>query len=178
MLKTIKMIALVLVVLVLALLAFAASRPDNFRVERTTTVNAPPEKIFALLNDFRHWPAWSPWEKLDAAMSRSYSGPGSGEGAVYAWSGSGEVGAGRMRIIESTAPTRLVIQLDFTRPFSARHLAEFTIEARGGVTQLSWAMHGRSPLLSKLMQIFISMDRMVGKDFETGLANLKAEAEK
>lgn len=173
-----KTTALVFVVALAALLAFAATRPGSFRVQRETRIKAPPEVVFALLNDFRHWGSWSPWEKLDPKMQREYSGAASGKGAVYAWQGSGKVGAGRMEIIESQAPTQLVIQLDFSKPFKARNTAEFTLEAQGDSTRVQWAMHGPSPFISKLMGVFFNMDRLIGADFESGLAKLKAATEK
>jgi hypothetical protein len=168
----------VVVVLLAALLGFAATKPDTFRVERATSIKAPPEKIFPLINDLRSWGAWSPWEKLDPTMKRTYSGAANGLGAVYEWEGDGKVGAGRMEITESSPSSRVILKLDFLKPFEAHNVAEYTLEAKGDSTNITWAMHGPSPFVSKVMQVFFSMDRMVGKDFETGLANLKAIAEK
>lgn len=173
-----KTIAIVVAVLVAALLAFAATKPDTFRVQRTASIKAPPEKIFAQIDDLHSWGAWSPWEKLDPAMKRAHSGAASGKGAVYAWEGSGEVGAGRMEIIESAPPSRVKIKLDFLKPFEAHNFAEFTLEPKGDATDVTWAMYGPSNYVSKLMSVFVSMDSMVGKYFETGLANLKAATEK
>jgi len=173
-----KTVALVLVVAVAAVLAFAATRPDTFRIQREINIQAPPEVVFALLDDFHRWQTWSPWEKLDPAMQRSHSGAASGRGAVYAWEGSGKVGAGRMEITESAAPARLSIQLDFINPFAARNTAEFSLQGQGEATRVQWAMHGPSPYISKLMGVFLNMDKMIGADFEAGLANLKAAAEK
>lgn len=174
----IKTIGVVAVLLLAAVLIFAATRPDSFRVERSASIQAPPEKIFALISDFQSWRAWSPWEKLDPALQRRYSGPPSGKGAVYAWQGNGEVGHGRMEIEQASPPSRIVIKLDFIKPFEAHNIAEYTLEKKGDATQVTWAMHGPSPYLAKLMGIFFSMDRMVGAKFEEGLANLKALAEK
>jgi hypothetical protein len=168
----------VVVVLLAALLGFAATKPDTFRVERATSIKAPPEKIFPLINDLRSWGAWSPWEKLDPTMKRTYSGAANGLGAVYEWDGNGKVGAGRMEITESSPSSRVILKLDFLKPFEAHNVAEYTLEAKGESTNITWAMHGPSPFVSKVMHVFFSMDRMVGKDFETGLANLKAIAEK
>jgi uncharacterized protein YndB with AHSA1/START domain len=173
-----KRILLVVVVLIGALLAYAATRPDSFRVERATVIKAPPAKVFALIDDFRQWAGWSPWEKLDPAMKRTHSGAASGKGAVYAWEGNGDVGAGRMEILETTAPSRVLIRLDFMKPFEATNTAEYTIQPEGEATRVTWAMYGPAPFLSKLMQVFVSMDKMIGKDFEQGLANLKALAER
>ena len=173
-----KRILLVVVVLIGALLAYAATRPDSFRVERATVIKAPPAKVFALIDDFRQWAGWSPWEKLDPAMKRTHSGAASGKGAVYAWEGNGDVGAGRMEILETTAPSRVLIRLDFMKPFEATNTAEYTIQPEGDATRVTWAMYGPAPFMSKLMQVFVSMDKMIGKDFEQGLANLKALAER
>ena len=173
-----KRILLVVVVLIGALLAYAATRPDSFRVERATVIKAPPAKVFALIDDFRQWAGWSPWEKLDPAMKRTHSGAASGKGAVYAWEGNGDVGAGRMEILETTAPSRVLIRLDFIKPFEARNTAEYTLRPEGEATRVIWAMYGPAPFVSKLMQVFVSMDAMIGKDFEQGLANLKALAER
>lgn len=173
-----KKIALAVVVLVAAVLLFAATRPDSFRVQRSTSIKAPPEKIFPLIADFHAWGAWSPWEKLDPTMKRTHSGAPSGKGAVYAWDGNNEVGAGRMEIAEVSAPSRLSIKLDFSRPMEGHNTAEFTLVPKGDGSEVTWAMFGPNPYLSKLIGLFLDMDKMIGKDFETGLANLKALAEK
>jgi uncharacterized protein YndB with AHSA1/START domain len=174
----IKSIALAVVLLIAAVLIFAATRPDTFRVQRATSIKAPPERIFALISDFQRWGSWSPWEKLDPALKRSYSGPSSGKGAVYAWEGNRDVGHGRMEIADASPPSRIVIKLDFLKPFEAHNIAEYTLEKQGDATQVTWAMHGPSPYFAKLLGVFFSMDRMVGEKFEEGLANLKALAEK
>jgi len=166
------------VIAVGAVLVAAAAKPNTFRVERMVTINAPPEKIFALMNDFRNFGAWSPYEKRDPEMKRSYSGPASGKGAIYAWDGNKNVGSGRMEILESTPPSKIAIQLDFSRPFEAHNHVEFTLEPGDGSTTVGWAMEGPVPFVAKIMHVFINMDRMVGGDFDTGLANLKLIAEK
>jgi uncharacterized protein YndB with AHSA1/START domain len=170
-------IAIVVLILVAALLGFAATRPDTFRVERATAIKAPPETVFALINDFRKWPAWSPWEKKDPAMKRTLGDVPNGRGAVYEWDGDSNVGRGRMEIAESSPPSKVAIRLDFVKPFEAHNVVEFTLEPNGDTTQVRWAMHGPSPYISKLMGLFFDMDRMIGKDFEAGLANLKTVAE-
>ena len=172
-----KIIALTVTIPLIALLAFAATRPDTFRVQRASSVNAPPEKIFPLINDLQRWRAWSPYEKKDPAMKRTLSGTSHGPGAVYEWEGNKDIGKGRMEIIDAAPPSRVRIALDFVKPFEAHNIVEFTLEPNGGSTKVTWAMHGSSPYLAKLMSIFFSMDSMVGKDFEAGLANLKAVAE-
>ena len=174
----IKKIALIAVALIAALMIFAATRPDTFRVERSVSIKAPPEKIYALMNDFHKFRAWSPWEQLDPQMQRSYSGAASGKGAVYAWQGNKEVGAGRMEIMDAVAPSKVLIKLDFMQPFEAHNTTEYALRPQGDSTTVSWAMYGPSPFIAKVMGIFASMDSMVGKDFEKGLAKLKAEAEK
>jgi len=166
------------VLLVAAVLAFAATRPDSFSVRRAASIQAPPEKIFPLINDFGRWSAWSPYEKKDPAMKRSFSGPAAGKGAVYAWEGNGEVGQGRMEIADAVAPSRVTLKLDFVKPFEAHNKVDFTLEPKGGATEVTWAMDGPMPFISKVVTLFVDMDRMVGGDFEAGLANLKAIAEK
>ncbi len=174
----IKAIALVVVALVAGVLIFATTKPDTFTVQRSATIKAPPEKIFAVLNDFRRWTEWSPWEKLDPAMKRTLGGAPAGQGATYAWEGNGKAGAGRMEIVESTPASKVGIQLDFIKPFEGHNLTAFTLTPQGEATQVNWAMTGPTPFVSKLMQVFVDMDQMIGKDFEEGLANLKALTEK
>jgi carbon monoxide dehydrogenase subunit G len=174
-----KKIAIAAVVLIAALLGYAATRPDSFRVERSASIKAPPEKVFAFINDLRRWDSWSPWEKKDPAMKRTFgSDTTSGKGATYAWEGNSDVGQGRMEIAESVPPSKVRIKLDFVKPFEAHNLVDFTLEPKGEATHVTWAMHGPSPYISKLIGVFVSMDSMIGKDFEAGLAGLKAVAEK
>jgi uncharacterized protein YndB with AHSA1/START domain len=174
-----KTIALIVVALIAGVLIFASTKPDTFSVQRSTTIKAPPEKVFAVLNDFHRWPEWSPWEKLDPAMKRTLGGAPAGKGATYAWEGNSKAGAGRMEIIESVPARKVGIQLDFIKPFEGHNIAEFTLTPQGDAgTQLNWSMHGPTPFVSKLMQVFVNLDTMIGKDFDEGLANLKALAEK
>ncbi|MEJ2816159.1 SRPBCC family protein [Caulobacter sp. CCG-8] len=172
-----KIIVIVVVIALVALLGYAATKPDQFRVARSTVIKAPPQKIYALIEDFHQWGAWSPYEKLDPAMTRTFGGPARGLGSTYAWSGNNKAGAGRMEIIEAAAPSKLVIRLDFTKPFKASNRAIFTLEPEGDATRVTWAMEGDSPFFFKLMDVLFSMDKMAGKDFETGLASLKTAAE-
>jgi uncharacterized protein YndB with AHSA1/START domain len=174
----IKKILLGLIAVVVLLLAFAATRPDTFRVERSIRIKAPPDKIFALLTDFRQFGLWSPWEKLDPAMKRTFSGPPSGPGTVYAWEGNDEVGAGRMEILRTVPNAQVIVALDFLKPFASKNTTEYSLQNAGDTTAVTWAMYGPAPFVTKLMTVFVSMDRMVGGDFERGLANLKAVAEK
>lgn len=164
--------------LIAAVMLYAATRPDTFRVERRTQIQAPPDRIWAELSDFRRWQQWSPWEAMDPQMKRSYSTPSAGKGAVYAWEGNQQVGQGRMAIVEADAPSRLVIKLDFIQPFEAHNTAIFTLMPQANGTEVSWAMQGPNTYAGKLMQLFFDMDQMVGRDFEAGLARLKATAEK
>jgi carbon monoxide dehydrogenase subunit G len=173
-----KIIAIVIVVLIAALLIYAATRPDTLRVQRSTNIKAPPEKIFALINDFHSWGAWSPYEKKDPAMKRTMSGAANGKGAVYEWEGDKNVGKGRMEIAESSPPSKVTLKLDFVKPFEAHNIVDFTLGPKGDSTNVTWAMHGPSPYISKIIGIFLNMDSMIGKDFETGLANLKTVAER
>jgi carbon monoxide dehydrogenase subunit G len=173
-----KKITLVVVVLVVALLAYAATRPDTLHVQRAATVKAPPEAIFPLISDFHRWTAWSPYEKRDPAMKRTYSGAAQGKGAVYEWEGNSEVGQGRMEITDTSDPSRVTIKLDFIKPFEGHNVARFALVPQGGTTNVTWSIDGPSPYLGKLIGVFMNMDTMIGKDFETGLANLKTIAEK
>jgi hypothetical protein len=177
MLKIVGAIAVVLIVAVAAVLVYAATKPNTFRVQRAASIKAPPEKIFALINDLRGWGAWSPYEKKDPAMKRTHSGAPYGKGAIYEWDGDRNVGKGRMEITDISAPSKIVIKLDFFSPFEAHNTATFTMEPKGDATNVTWAMDGPAPYIAKIVHVFINMDKMVGDDFETGLANLKALAE-
>ena len=174
MLRIVVIIALIAVV---ALALFVATRPDAFRVQRSATIKAPPDKIFPHLADFHAWASWSPWEKIDPALQRTYSGPNSGPGAVYEWSGNKNIGSGRMEILEAAPSSRVLIKLDFLSPFEAHNTAEFTLQPSGDGTTVTWAMYGPNTLMSKLMSLVFNMETMVGPQFETGLNNLKAVAE-
>ncbi|AXQ30119.1 polyketide cyclase [Solimonas sp. K1W22B-7] len=173
----IKKILIALALAIAALLGYAATQPDIFRVERSTVVQAPAEQIYPLIADFHRWTQWSPYEKLDPALKRTYGGAESGLGASYAWEGDKNVGSGRMEITEATAPSKIGIKLDFMVPFEAHNQAEFTLQPEGSGTRVSWAMHGPANFMSKLMGTLFNMDKMVGGDFEKGLATLKSVAE-
>lgn len=174
----IKQLLAVVLVIVIIIIIRAATNPDTFRVERSITIKAPPERIFHLIDDFHNFGAWSPWEHLDPAMQRSITGTPSGKGAVYEWSGNAKAGAGRMEILESTPSSRVKMQLDFLKPFRNRNTAEYTLTPQGDATKVTWAMYGPSPFISKIMQVFVTMDKMIGGDFDKGLAAMKAAAEK
>lgn len=172
-----KLILISGVAVVAAILIYAATRPGTFRVQRSVSIDAPREKIFPLIDDLHRHEAWSPWEKKDPAMRRTHSGAASGKGAVYEWNGNREIGQGRMEITESSPPSRLVMAMHFIRPFDAHNTVEFTLEPQGAGTFVTWAIYGPRPYCAKLMQLFFSVDKMIGREFETGLASLKALAE-
>lgn len=172
-----KKIGIAVVVLIAGFLIYAATKPDSFRVERTASIKAPPEKIYPLLNDFKQQVAWSPWEKKDPGMKRTYSGAERGKGSIYEWDGNSDIGKGRLEITE-TSPSKVAMKLDFLEPFEAHNMAEFILAPKGETTDVTWAIFGPMPYISKVMTIFCDMDTMIGKEFETGLADLKALAEK
>lgn len=179
MLKTISIIVGILIVAaVVTILILAALKPDTFRVERSATIDAAPDKIYPLINDFHAFGTWSPYEKLDPAMKRSYEGPASGVGAAYAWEGNGNAGIGRMEIVESIPNEKISINLDFKKPFEAHNIVEFTLVPQGDATTVTWSMHGPVYFQHKIMHVIFNMDKMVGDQMTEGLANLKAIAEK
>jgi len=175
--KIIKIILIVLVLAVAGVLAFATTKPDNFRVQRSASIKAPPEKIAAVLSDFQAWKAWSPWEKMDPAMKRTYTGEPKGKGARYAWAGNSEVGEGSMTITEAQ-PSRVALDLDFVKPFEGHNKVVFSLVPKGDATEVTWDMQGPSPYITKVIQVFCDMDGMIGKEFEKGLADLKTVSEK
>ena len=164
--------------LIAAVLSLASRKPKELRVRRSTRINAPADRIFANIIDFHRWEAWSPWEKLDPAMKKTHSGPPSGKGAVYEWVGNSKVGQGRMEITDATAPSRVAIALHFIKPFEARNTTEFALVPAGSnATDVTWSMVGPSPFITKVMGVFMDMDKMICKDFEKGLSSLKDVAE-
>lgn len=171
-------IVAIIVALIVAILVYATTRPDTFRVQRSTTIKATPEKIFALINDFHAWATWSPYDKLDPDMTKTVGSIAAGPGAVYEWEGNNKVGKGRMEIIESSPSSKILIKLDFVRPMEGHNTAEFVLEPVGSETRVTWSIQGPCPYLSKLMGIFMNMDTLIGKEFENGLANLKTIGEK
>ncbi|SDT42636.1 SRPBCC family protein [Bradyrhizobium canariense] len=182
MFEIIAIVAVVLAIAIAIVLILAAIKPETFSVERAISVKAPADKIFPLINDFHQWGSWSPYENKDPAMNRSYSGAASGKGAVYAWEGNSNVGSGRMEILDISVPSKILIKLDFFKPFEGHNTAEFIMlpqgDATNPTTDLTWTMRGPAPFMSKVMQVFMNLDRMIGKDFEIGLANLKRLTEK
>lgn len=176
MLKTVGIVVVLAIVIVLGV---ALSKPDTFLVERRTTIAAPPTKIAPLVGDFHQWEQWSPWAHLDPNMRVTYSGPASGPGAVYEWEGNRKVGKGRMEVLD-VQPVETRIEIDFLKPFEGHNTSEFNFQpdASGTTTEVRWVMTGPNTFPGKVMSVFTSMDHMIGPDFERGLANLKAAAER
>lgn len=172
-----KKIIVGLSVLILILLAYAAIQPARYSVQRSIAIKAPAEKILPLISDFHHWPQWSPWENIDPNLKRTYSGAPSGKGAVYAWQGDKNVGSGRMEIVDQT-PAKVDIKLEFFGAIASTNDLVFTLEPQGDTTTVRWSMSGTSDFMAKLMNIFISMDSMIGPAFDSGLTKIKAVAEK
>jgi hypothetical protein len=160
------------------ILILAAMRPDTFRVYRSITINAPAEKIYPLIVNFQRWPEWSPYEKMDPNMKKTYSGPEEGQGAVYEWDGNSNAGKGRIDITDATAHSKVNLDLHFDRPFTCDNKVVFSLEPEGDATKVTWDMNGPVPYYAKIIHTLISMDRMVGGQFEEGLASMKAVAEK
>lgn len=171
-------VLLVVLVLVIAVLVLATRQPDTFSVERRLTMAAPPERVFAQINDFHAWKAWSPWARLDPAMKETHSGAPQGTGAVYEWAGNSDVGEGRMTIRSSTPPSEVIIALDFLTPFESHNVTTFMLTPVSGGTEVIWTMKGNAEYVTKLMTTFFSMDKMVGPDFDRGLQQLKAVVER
>jgi hypothetical protein len=178
MFEVIAVIAVILAIAIAVVLLLALTKPNTFAVQRAISIKAPAEKIFALINDFHQWGTWSPYENKDPAMKRTYSGAENGKGAVYAWDGNNNVGSGRMEILDTSVPSKIVIKLDFFKPFEGHNTAEFTMLPQGDATNLTWVMRGPAVFVSKVMQVFMNLDKMIGKDFEVGLGNLKKLTEK
>ncbi|RWA58434.1 SRPBCC family protein [Mesorhizobium sp.] len=170
-------ILIILGVIIAAVLIYAATRPNDFVVSRSASINAPAEAIFPLINDFKHWPEWSPFEKLDPNMKRTLSGADSGKGAAYAWEGNNKAGKGRMEIVNAVPSSLVSLRLDFEKPFRANNTVDFTLAPSGPNTTVTWAMRGARPFIAKLMGLFMNFDTLIGKDFEAGLDNLKRATE-
>jgi len=158
-------------------LVVVAMQPDTYQVTRKATIAAEPAKVFALVNDFHEWTKWSPWEKLDPNMARTFGGTASGTGATYAWKGNSDAGSGQMTVTESRPAERVGIKLEFVEPFASVADTVFAFTPNGGATEVQWTMSGDHNFISKAMCLFVSMDKMVGPDFEKGLAQMKTVAE-
>jgi uncharacterized protein YndB with AHSA1/START domain len=170
-------VLIALAALVVVLLVVIATRPSTYRVERTTRIAAPPDVVFALVNDFHAWNRWSPWEHLDPSMKKTIGGPPSGVGATYAWNGNDKVGEGKMQITESVPAQKVGIRLEFIKPMASVAQNEFSFRPEGGGTQVSWVMNGKNDFMGKAFSLVADLDTMVGNDFEKGLASMSREAE-
>jgi uncharacterized protein YndB with AHSA1/START domain len=166
-----------LAVIVVVFIIVAATRPADFRVTRTTTISAPAAVVFAQVNDLHKWEAWNPWGKLDPACKMTYQGPPAGTGAGYTWAGNNKVGEGHMTITESRPNEFIRLNLEFLKPFKANNTAEFTFKTEGNQTAVAWSMSGKKNFMFKAVGLFMDTDKMVGGDFERGLADLKSVAE-
>lgn len=175
--STLSIVLLIIVGLIALILLLASMKPDRFKVERSVTINATPETIFPLVNNFHQWAGWSPWEKLDPNMKRSYSGADSGVGAQYAWEG-GKAGTGSMDIFSSQPSSAIDINLKFEKPFKAHSIAMFRFIPSGNATRVVWTMEGPNIFIGKIMSVFMSMDEMNGRNFDKGLAAMKEIAER
>jgi hypothetical protein len=170
-------IGIAIAVLIIALLVFIATRPADFRIERSAQMNASGDAIFSIINDLQQWGRWSPYDKRDPAMQKMYGGPPTGPGATYIWNGNNKVGEGQLTIVESKPGQLVSMKLDFTRPFKCSNRVNFTLAPVGTGTMVSWIMEGRNNFMAKTFSLIINMDKMVGTDFEAGLANLKSLVE-
>jgi uncharacterized protein YndB with AHSA1/START domain len=167
----------VIAVIVLLFVVVVSMRPSEFKYERSTLITAPPSTIFARVNDLHKWEDWSPWAKLDPNMKMTFDGPAAGAGAAYGWSGNNKVGEGRMTILESRPSELIRFKLEFLRPMKATNMADFTFRPEGRQTRVVWIMSGKCNFISKAFGLLVDCDKMIGKDFEKGLAQLKAIAE-
>jgi len=172
-----KKILIALAAIIALFLVVVAMQPSDFRIERAATISAPPAAVFAQVNDFHKWEAWSPWEKLDPAMKKNFEGAAAGTGAIYSWIGNSEVGEGRMTITESRPNELIGIKLEFLKPFAATNTTEFVFKPAGDQTAVTWSMFGKNNFMSKAFGLFMNMDKMIGTDFEKGLAQMKVVAE-
>jgi uncharacterized protein YndB with AHSA1/START domain len=175
--RMLKRILVALAVIVVVFVAVVAMQPSEFRVARTATIAAPAAAVFAQVNDFHKWEAWNPWAKLDPAMKQTYEGAPAGTGAIYTWAGNNEVGEGRMTLTESRPSDLIRIKLEFLRPFAATSTAKFTLKPEGDQTAVTWSMAGRNNLTAKAIHLFMDMDKMIGGQFEVGLARMKVVVE-
>ncbi len=176
--KILAVIGGALVLCVAVVLVLAAMKPDVFRIQRSVAIKAPPAKIYPLIGDLRAFAQWSPFEKKDPDMKRAYTGAPTGKGQVYEWDGNNNIGAGRLIIADTAEPSKVTMQLEMIRPMEAHNMVDFTLAPNGDTTTVTWAMRGQTPFLGKILHVFMDMDRMVGRDFEAGLTDLKTIAEK
>ena len=172
-----KKILIALAVIIVVLVVIVALQPSDFRVTRSTTISAPPPAVFAQVNDFHKWQAWNPWGKIDPAMKQTYEGAPAGTGAIYTWSGNNEVGEGRMTITDSRPNELIRVKLEFFKPFTATNTADFTFKPEGNQTVVSWSMFGDKNFMAKAIHLVMNMDKMIGGQFEKGLADMKSVVE-
>jgi hypothetical protein len=176
-LEIILYVLLALAAIIAVFLVVVAMQPAEYRVVRSATISAPPSDVFAQVNDFHKWDAWSPWAKLDPAMKQTYEGAPAGTGAIYSWSGNSQVGEGRMTLTDSRPNERIQIKLEFMRPFAATNGAEFTFRPEGNQTVVTWSMDGKKAFMIKAFSLFMNMDKMLGGQFEKGLGQMKSVVE-
>jgi uncharacterized protein YndB with AHSA1/START domain len=172
-----KTILVALAVIIVVLVVIVALQPSDFRVARSTTISAPPPAVFAQVNDFHKWEAWNPWGKIDPAMKQTYEGALAGPGAIYTWSGNNEVGEGRMTITDSRPSDLIRVKLEFFKPFAATNTAEFAFKPEGNQTLVTWSMFGEKNFMAKAVHLVMNMDKMIGGQFEKGLADMKSAVE-
>ena len=173
----IKKILIVIAVIIVVFAIIVALQPAQFRIARSASISAPPPAVFAQVNDFHKWEAWNPWGKIDPAMKQTYAGALSGNGAIYTWAGNNEVGEGRMTITESRPSELVRVKLEFFKPIAATNTAEFTFKPEGNQTVVTWAMFGDKNFMAKAVHLFMNMDKMIGDQFEKGLADMKSIVE-
>jgi uncharacterized protein YndB with AHSA1/START domain len=172
-----KTILVALAVIIVVLVVIVALQPSDFRVTRSITISAPPPAVFAQVNDFHKWEAWNPWGKIDPAMKQTYEGAPAGVGAIYTWAGNNEVGEGRMTITDSRPSELIRVKLEFFKPFAATNTAEFTFKPEGNQTLVTWSMFGEKNFMAKAVHLVMNMDKMIGGQFEKGLADMKSVVE-
>jgi hypothetical protein len=172
-----KKILIVIAVIVIVFVIIVATRPADYRISRSTTIGAAPAVVFAQVNDFHKWESWNPWGKIDPAMKQTYEGASDGKGAIYTWAGNNEVGEGRMTIAESRPSDLILINMEFFKPMAGTAIAEFTFKPEGNQTTVTWAMTGKNNFMSRAVCMFMNMDKMIGGQFEKGLAAMKSIAE-
>ncbi len=178
MLKILGIVAAVVAIGMIGILGYAATLPDTFQVQRSISIKAPPEKIFPLVNNLKAMNEWNPFAKQDPTIRLTYSGPASGKGAANAWTSDGQAGQGRLEITESVAPSQITMRLDMAKPMESQNTIGFALQPQAQGTNVTWSMTGKCPYISKVIQVFVSIDRMIGGTFDQGLADLKAMAEK
>jgi len=172
-----KKILIAIAAIVVVFVVVVAIQPSEFRIVRSATISAPAPAVFAQVNDFHNWEAWSPWAKLDPAAKATFEGPSAGTGAIFRWAGNDKIGEGSMTITESRPSDLIRITLEFVKPFAATNTAEFTFEPEGNQTAVTWSMAGKNNFMAKAVSLFMNMDKMVGGKFEEGLANMKSVVE-